>query len=203
MKSLSGILEMPTGIDGKTFAPFLERLKIIYSAMDKKYQEAADYYNFYCTGCDDNCCFTRFYHHTLLEYFYIMKGYNTLVNENQVEVKQRALEVCRKTREADEKARPVRLMCPLNVNNLCLIYTYRPMICRLHGIPHVLQRPGQGVLYAPGCDIFMEQCQKKEPFNFDRTPFYMEMAELEKELKHAVGMRQKIKMTVAQMLVTF
>ncbi|RZB37230.1 MAG: hypothetical protein SRB2_01312 [Desulfobacteraceae bacterium Eth-SRB2] len=190
-------------IDRKIFAPFLERLKIIYSAMDKKYQEAADYYNFYCTGCDDNCCFTRFYHHTLLEYFYIKKGYNTLVNEKQVQVKQRALEVCRKTREADEKGGPVRLMCPLNVNNLCLIYTYRPMICRLHGIPHVLQRPGQGVLYAPGCAVFMEQCQKKEAFKFDRTPFYMEMAELEKELKQAVGMTQKIKMTVAQMLVTF
>ena len=190
-------------IDRKTFAPFLERLKIIYSAMDKKYQEAADYYNFYCMGCDDNCCFTRFYHHTLLEYFYIMEGYNTLVNEKQVEVKQRALEVCRKTREADEKGVPVRSMCPLNVNNLCLIYTYRPMICRLHGIPHVLQRPGQGVLYASGCEVFIEQCQKKEPFKFDRTPFYMEMAELEKELKQAVGMTQKIKMTVAQMLVTF
>ncbi len=190
-------------IDRKIFAPFLERLKIIYSAMDKKYQEAADYYNFYCTGCDDNCCFTRFYHHTLLEYFYIMEGYNTLVNEKQVEVKRRALEVCRKTREPDEKGVSVRLMCPLNVNNLCLIYTYRPMICRLHGISHVLQRPGQGVLYAPGCEVFIEQCQQKEPFKFDRTPIYREMAELEKELKQAIGITQKIKMTVAQMLVTF
>jgi len=171
--------------------------------MDKKYQEAADHYSFYCTGCDDNCCFTRFFHHTLLEYFYIMEGYNTLVNEKQVEVKQRALEVCRKTREPDEKGVSVRLMCPLNVNNLCLIYTYRPMICRLHGISHVLQRPGQGVLYAPGCEVFIEQCQQKEPFKFDRTPIYREMAELEKELKQAIGITQKIKMTVAQMLVTF
>jgi Fe-S-cluster containining protein len=203
MKSLSGILEMLPVIDRNTLAPFLERLKIIFSAMDKKYQEAADHYSFYCTGCDDNCCFTRFFHHTLLEYFYIMEGYNTLVNEKQVEVKQRALEVCRKTREAGEKGVPVRLMCPLNVNNLCLIYTYRPMICRLHGIPHVLQRPGQGVLYAPGCEVFIERCQQKEPFKFDRTPIYREMAELEKELKQTIGITQKIKMTVAQMLVTF
>lgn len=170
--------------------------------MDKKYQEAADYYNFYCTGCKDNCCFTRFYHYTFLEYLYIMEGYHTLVNEKKVEVKHKALEVCRKTREADEKGAPVRLMCPLNVNNLCLIYTYRPMICRLHGIPHVLKRPGQGLLYAEGCEIFTEQCQGKERFEFDRTPFYIEMAELEKKLKQAVGMTQKIKMTVAQMLTT-
>ncbi len=203
MKSRPSILEMLPKIDRKTYDPFLERLKIIYSAMDKKYQEAADYYNFHCTGCDDNCCFTRFYHHTLLEYFYIREGYHTLVNEKKVEVKHKALEICRKTREADEKGVPVRLMCPLNVNNLCLIYTYRPMICRLHGIPHVLQRPGQGVLYAEGCEVFTEQCQGKERFEFDRTPFYIEMAELEKELKQAVGMTQKIKMTVAQMLATF
>jgi len=171
--------------------------------MDKKYQEAADCYNFHCTGCEDNCCFTRFYHYTFLEYLNIMAGYHTLVNEKKVKVKYKALEVCRKTREADEKGAPVRLMCPLNVNNLCLIYTYRPMICRLHGIPHVLQRPGQGLLYAEGCEIFTEQCQGKERFKFDRTPFYIEMAELEKELKQAFGMTQKIKKTVAQMLTTF
>jgi Fe-S-cluster containining protein len=190
-------------IDGKTYAAFLEQLRIIYSAMDKKYQEAADYYNFHCTGCDDSCCFTRFYHHTLLEYLYIMEGYHALVNEQKVQVRNRALEVCRKTREADEKGTPVRLMCPLNVNNLCLIYTYRPMICRLHGIPHVLQRPGQGALYSEGCEVFTKQCQGKERLEFDRTPFYIKMAELEKELKQAVGMTRKIKMTVAQMVTTF
>jgi len=203
MTSPPSILRMLPKIDGKIYAPFLERLKIIYSAMDKKYQEAADYYNFHCTGCEDSCCFTRFYHHTLLEYLYIMEGYHTLVHEKKVEVKHRALEVCRKTREADEKGAPVRWMCPLNVNNLCLIYTYRPMICRLHGIPHVLQRPGQGVLYSEGCEVFAEQCQGKARLEFDRTPFYIKMAELEKELKQAVGMTQKIKMTVAQMVTTF
>jgi len=171
--------------------------------MDEKYQEGADYYNFHCTGCEDSCCFTRFYHHTLLEYLYIMEGYHILVNEKKVEVKHKALEICRKTREADEKGAPVRLMCPFNVNDSCLIYMYRPMICRLHGIPHVLQRPGQGLLYAEGCEVFTAQCQGKERFEFDRTPFYIEMAELERELKQAVGMTQKIKMTVAQMLATF
>ena len=94
-------------------------------------------------------------------------------------------------------------MCPLNRNGLCLLYAYRPMICRLHGIPHQVQRPGLSVLNAPGCDIFAEQCQEKENFKFDRTPFYIEMAELERGLKQAVGITHKIKMTVAQMIKTF
>lgn len=181
----------------------MERLKTTYAAMDKKYQEAADYYNFHCKGCEDNCCFTRFYHHTLLEYLYIIVGYNTLEHGKQVEVKHRALEVCRETDLAGAKGDPVRLMCPLNFDGLCLLYASRPMICRLHGIPHEVHRPGEGVLYAPGCDAFTKQCQEKERFKFDRTPFYIEMAELEKELKQAVGRPQKIKMTVAQMIQTY
>ncbi len=48
--------------------------------MDLKYKEAADYYGFDCTGCEDNCCFTRFFHHTLLEYLYIMEGYGTTLS---------------------------------------------------------------------------------------------------------------------------
>ncbi len=185
------------------YIPFLDRLKIIYADMDGKYQEAADYYSFECTECEDNCCFTRFYHYTLIEYLYIKEGFHCLENKKQVEVKQRSLAVCRKTDEADEKGKPVQQMCPVNSGSLCVLYPYRPMICRLHGIPHELQRPGQGMLNSPGCGTFALKCHEKKRFKFDRTPFYMQMAALEKEMKEAVGMTQKIKMTVAQMIVTF
>jgi len=183
--------------------PFLDRLKIIYASMDQKYQEAADYYGFECTGCEDNCCLTRFYHYTLIEYLCIKEGFHCLENRKQVEVKQRSLAVCRKADEADKKGRPVQQMCPVNFGSLCVLYPYRPMICRLHGIPHELQRPDQGILNSPGCGTFALKCHGKKRFKFDRTPFYMQMAALEKEMKQAVGMTQKIKMTVAQMIVTF
>ena len=180
---------------------FLDSLKVIYEAMDQKYQEAADYYGFYCEGCKDNCCRTLFYHYTLLEYFYIHEGYNTLEYDRKVEIKTRALEVCRKTDEAKEKGMAVRLMCPLNFDGLCILYDYRPMICRLHGIPHELQRPGQNVIHSPGCDAFAEQNRKKSYFKFDRTAYYIQMAELENEVKKAANMTQKLKMTVAEMLM--
>ena len=171
--------------------------------MDQKYQEAAEYYGFNCKGCEDNCCLTRFYHYTLIEYLYIKEGFHCLENKKQVEVKQRSLAVCRKTDEADKKGRPVQQMCPVNFGSLCVLYPYRPMICRLHGIPHELQRPDQGILNSPGCGTFALKCHGKKRFKFDRTPFYMQMAALEKEMKQAVGVTQKIKMTVAQMIVTF
>ena len=194
---------MIAGIGRNVYIPFLDRLKEIYAAMDGKYQEAADYYGFECTGCEDNCCLTRFYHYTLIEYLCIKEGFHCLENRKQVEVKQRSLAVCRKTDEADKKGRPVQQMCPVNFGSLCVLYPYRPMICRLHGIPHELQRPDQGILNSPGCGTFALKCHGKKRFKFDRTPFYMQMAALEKEMKQAVGMTQKIKMTVAQMIVTF
>lgn len=183
------------------YSPFLDRLKVIYAAMDKKYQKAADYYGFYCEGCKDNCCRTLFYHYTLLEYFYILEGYSALEYDRQVEIRNRALKVCWKIDEAEEKGMKVRLMCPLNFDDKCTLYTYRPMICRLHGIPHELQMAGQNVIHSPGCNAFTEQNREKSYFKFDRTPFYIKMAELENELKMAANITQKLKMTVAQMLI--
>ena len=185
------------------FAPFLKRLKKIFEFMDQKYHEAADYYGFNCKGCEDNCCLTRFYHYTLVEYLYIKEGFHHLEDKKQVEVKQRSLAVCQEYDEADIKGTPVKQMCPVNFENLCAIYPYRPMICRLHGIPHELQRVDQGILNSPGCGTFTLNYSGKARFKFDRTPFYMQMAALEKEMKQAVGVTKKIKMTVAQMIVTF
>ncbi len=203
MDSLSTGQFQPPNIQHEKYTSFFNSLKIIYKAMDQKYKEAADYYGFNCNGCEDNCCTTRFYHHTLLEYLYILKEFNSLENEKQINIKHRALDVCRKTIEADEKGMPVRLMCPLNFDGLCILYNYRPMICRLHGIPSELHRPEQQLAYSPGCDAFSKQSGNKDYIQFDRTPFYVKMAELEKKLKKAVGITQKIKMTVAQMLVAF
>ena len=180
---------------------FLKQLKAIYAAMDLKYSEAAAYYGFNCTGCEDNCCLTRFYHHTVLEYLYILEGFHNLDVEKQTEIRTRALKVKRKSVEADKKGKPVHRMCPLNSDGKCILYSYRPMICKLHGIPHELHKPGQGIAYGLGCEVFSKYCNEKDYYRFDRTPFYVKMASLEKELKQAVGITTKLKMTVADMLI--
>ncbi|MBU1712762.1 MAG: hypothetical protein KKD47_06615 [Proteobacteria bacterium] len=181
-------------------APFLDRLAGIYTKMDGKYNEAANYYGFSCGGCEENCCFTRFYHHTFAEYLYILEGIETLAHGNQAEIRKKALLVCRQTAELERSGLPVRLLCPLNYEGLCALYSYRPMICRLHGIPHELIIPGREKVLSPGCGEFMSRCGEKEYVNFDRTPFYAEMAGLEKEFKAAFGISERIKLTVARML---
>ncbi len=203
MPSLSYIQQRLCTIEQNAYAGFLDRLASLYSAMDKKYQDVATYYGFQCSGCPNNCCFTRFFHHTLLEYLYVKEGYDTLGHKMQTEILGKALAVCRETEMADEKEMPVRMMCPLNFDGLCILYSRRPMICRLHGIPHKLHRPGQSVVSGSGCEVFMEQRNQNASLKLNRTPFYLEMAVLEKALRDKVGLRQSLKFTVAQMIVSF
>jgi Fe-S-cluster containining protein len=186
-------------------APFwpqpIERLKKIYAAMDKAYRRAAENYHFNCEGCPDNCCRSRFYHHTVIEHVYLLKGLKTLTNKKQRDVKLRARGIVDQTSGGEPGEETMRLMCPLNFDELCILYPYRPMICRLHGIPHELKKPGQGARFGPGCATFDQRCGHKNYFSFDRTPFYRELAMLEQEVRQSLGYDGKIRMTVAEMLL--
>lgn len=185
------------------YEPYLDRLKIIYAEMDHAYQSVADRYDFHCRGCEENCCLTRFYHHTWLEYLYLREGFFSLAPDTRQRLRRQAQYVLEKTAEADRTDEPVRVMCPANEDVLCLLYDYRPMICRLHGIAHELHRPGGPVAYGPGCDAFARQTEGRNYLPFDRTPCYKEMARLESELKAALHLREKIRMTVAEMILSF
>lgn len=182
------------------YLPFLDRLRVQYSDMDRQYHQAADHYGFNCHACEDNCCRTRFYHHTYIEYLFIREGVKTLGRKRQIEVKSSALKICNQSSELDKNRRPVRLMCPLNIENLCILYPYRPMICRLHGIPHELRKSAGNPTHGPGCRTFNRRCKGKNYIAFDRTPIYLKLAALENEFKDAAGITGKIKLTIAEML---
>ena len=184
---------------------YLDRLTILFRQMDQAYAAVAEQYGFFCKGCQDNCCRTQFYHHTLLEYLYLFEGLQHLDLSAWQTIQQQALTVNAKMARADQQGESFRIMCSLNQNGRCLVYTHRPMICRLHGIPHELHRPDGNILKSPGCDAFFDQCRqhgKNDYIPFDRTPYYRQMAMLEKELRLETGYNQKIKLTIAQMLGT-
>ena len=195
------LTHLPVNFDDPALTPFFDRLQSVFAAMDRQYADVANHYGFHCDGCEDNCCRTRFYHHTYLEYLYIQAGFNKLGDQRQREMQSKAAAVCRETALADEKARPIRLMCPLNSDGRCTLYTHRPMICRLHGISHELRKPGQNVIRGAGCGMFDLQFSNRSYRRFDRTPFYFEMAKLEGEFKQAVGLSGRVKMTIAEMII--
>ncbi|AOY59920.1 MULTISPECIES: hypothetical protein [Desulfococcus] len=184
-------------------APFIGRLKTLYADMDAAYRKAADHYGFHCRGCEDNCCLTRFFHHTHLEHRYLREGFRRLPDALREEIRERADLARQQTAAAEKEGAPPRIMCPLNGEGWCRLYDYRPMICRLHGIAHEVHPPGRPAFRSPGCAVFSRRAAGRDDFRFDRTPFYRAMALLENELRQAAGITVKLKMTVADMIATF
>jgi Fe-S-cluster containining protein len=180
---------------------FTERLQRIYAAMDTAYGQAAAGYGFVCDGCEESCCRTRFYHHTLIEYLGLREGFRQLRDERQNQIRQRAATVVdayEKNLIAGTNAKP---MCPLNEEGRCLLYAHRPMICRLHGIPHELHPPGRAPQLGPGCAEFHRRCGRAIYHPFDRTPLYTELADIESELQQILAPPRKIRMTISEMLL--
>lgn len=186
----------------QAFIPLRNALIEIYAAMDHAYSAVADPLGFVCSGCEENCCRSRFYHYTYLEYFYLLEGLNQLEPALRVSVRRSAAKVRQEdlVKKNGSRNRP---MCPLNLADRCSVYLYRPMICRLHGIPHKLERPGQEVFWGPGCETFERERRKQNDIRLDRTPFYRQLAELERKLKQEAGVDLKIKMTIAEMIISF
>lgn len=179
--------------------PYLGKLASIFRKMDERYEETAGKYGFVCSGCEDSCCKTRFYHHTLIEYYYLKQGFESLNPKERMMILSRALEA---TSQWEKHVAPAPgVMCPLNAAGRCRLYAHRPMICRLHGIPHELNHPSKGSTQGPGCHEFVAQCSEKPYIRFDRTPLYRELADLEKAFRQETGLNVKMRMTIAEILL--
>lgn len=168
--------------------------------MDQGYTRAANHYGFQCNGCEDNCCKSFFFHHTFIEKDYLLNQAKKLDQETKKKLKKNAGSYLHKTSLGtdDLKEKP---LCPLNIEEKCILYEQRPMICRLHGIPHHLNIPGREFKTNPGCDAGNSFFNSTDYFSFDRIPYYKEMVEIEKEYKEALGKNEKIKQTIAHMLL--
>jgi Fe-S-cluster containining protein len=171
--------------------PFARRLERLYAEMDAAYAAAAGAYGFVCRGCEESCCRTRFHHHTLIEAAFLREGFEGLAAGRRHEVLAAA--------RAGEAGR--QPLCPLFADGRCGLYPHRPMICRLHGIPHEVRFPGQGARLGPGCAEFDRRCGGTAYRPFDRSPLYAALARLEAEFQAALGVRRRIRMTIAEILL--
>lgn len=178
---------------------FIDRTERLYAQMDRAYRRAAEASGFVCSGCEDNCCRTLFYHHTFAEYFTLYRGFSALPRPQRDNIRSRAA-ACLRTAAGDRPRR--RELCPLNDSGRCVLYGQRPMICRLHGVPHEFTPPGGESRVGPGCEPFYRRCGHLDHPRLDRTPHYLHLARLESGLRQVVGVNRKIKLTLAQMLIT-
>ncbi len=179
---------------------YFEKLNMLYIKMDNAYDEAASHYGFECNGCEDNCCKSFFYHHTYIEKDYLLSKAKDFSHDQRVSLKKSAGLYLDEISQGsiEKKNKPV---CPLNSNSKCILYNQRPMICRLHGIPHHLKIPGREIQKSPGCNAGSPLFNLTTYYSFDRIPFYKKMAEIEKEYKNSISKTSKIKQTIAHMLL--
>lgn len=191
-----------------TLSPALSgELAAIYAAMELEYDVVAGQINLTCSGCPDNCCDSYFLHYTYSEWAYLWEGMRTLDHATRDRIITRSTQYIEESRSILERRERPRLMCPLNDDGLCSLYSHRLMICRLHGIPAAMTRPDGQTLKFPGCFRCQEIIQKKYaqeadvPF-MNRTAMLSKIAALESEL---LGGRRhlfpKVRRTIAEMIV--
>jgi hypothetical protein len=182
-------------------------MRQIYEEMEREYEQVAAQLQFSCDGCPDNCCDSYFQHHTFVEWGYLWLGFRQLPETRQAEILERSRlynTACEQTLARNERP---QVMCPLNENGRCILYTHRLMVCRTHGVPATMQRPDGKRLDFPGCFGCQELVKKTFAHESDlpraeRTLLLRKLAMLENELMG--GQRHlypRIKLTIAQMLV--
>ncbi len=172
----------------------------LFDSMDKTWDQVAAGYFFQCNGCEDNCCKSLFFHHTYIEKAYLLHGFNGLDKNRQTAILNRAQNYYNKTFNQPGAVKSHKINCPVNENDLCILYQFRPMICRLHGLPHELQRPGSDPVKSPGCNAGL--FNDKPYIKFDRTPFYQKMSQIELLFRKTLNKTGRIKESIAQMLIS-
>ena len=181
---------------------FLRQVADLYRDMEAAYDRTAKELDFSCTGCPDNCCDSFFLHHTYTEWAYLWHGLKAL-DDNLLKIIEKKASACVVESEAAlaKGERPI-IMCPLNSEGLCALYSYRMMICRLHGVPASFTRPDGQQQRFPGCFICQEITAAEKAAPMDRTKFFQRLVKLEIELLGSRKMTApKVKLTLAQMIV--
>lgn len=180
------------------------RIADLYRRMEEAYDGVAQDLSFSCQGCPDNCCDSYFLHHTYLEWAYLWEGMAQLDEGKREELVRRAADYVVVSEKALAAGERPQVMCPLNEEGLCILYTHRLMICRMHGVPSAMVRPDGKRFTFPGCFRCQEVVadHQGEIPEVDRTDFYRQLVGLEHEL---LGPRRhylpRVKMTIAQMIV--
>jgi hypothetical protein len=175
--------------------PLIADLQALYRQMDQAWHRVAQLHGFECHGCDENCCQTFFFHHTHIECALLYSGFQQLPEKMRQLARQRADAVA----DGAAQASLPRQMCPLNIDDRCMAYRWRPMICRLHGVPHRFPKSG-GYGVGPGCKAFYQSAAADAGPQLDRTPFYRSLAQIEAQFKKDLDLTARFKMTVAQMI---
>ena len=184
----------------------LVQLRGIYNKLEEDYNRVAGELNLSCKDCSDNCCDSYFLHHTYAEWAYLWLGFSSLVSAEQKEILKKCRNYVAECDKAKKSGEHPQLMCPLNEKGLCMLYRYRMLVCRTHGVPAVLTRPDGQKLHFPGCfhcqNLVQRRYENMHPPYVERTPLLRKLVVLEDELlDNKRKLMPKVRLTIAEMLL--
>jgi hypothetical protein len=182
---------------------FSNQVADLYHDMEAAYDQTANALDFSCSGCPDNCCDSFFQHHTYTEWAYLWEGLKTLEDSQLQNITAKAAKYLHESEAAFARGQRPIIMCPLNTDGLCSLYSYRLMICRLHGVPATFTRPDGQKVDFPGCFRCQEHISPDNSVEpLDRTQFFKRLAALEIGLLSSRRIpAARVKLTIAQMIV--
>ena len=114
------------------YKKYLQVLNIRLSECFEKHKQFIACY----AGCGI-CCKSSYYAASKLEYDYVREGFNKLNDSQKEAIQQKALELLKERREflkTNSDVFAFAYSCPFLVNNSCIIYEYRPLLCRAYGL---------------------------------------------------------------------
>ena len=183
-------------------SPYFDRLAPAYKEIDTEYDKVAKHYgSFSCESCEENCCVTVFYHYTLIENLYFIEGFEALPENKRKESIKKAEDYVKELADHPFGETELTIMCPVNFDGQCIVYENRPLICRIHGLPGVLHSPRKGEQKWEGCSRFTSMHGDSITREIDRTAFYSSVAFIERDLREEMVFTQKVKKTIAEMIV--
>ncbi len=180
------------------------KLSSLYKDMEQAYSQVAQSMELTCKGCEDNCCTSYFMHHTYVEWAYLWKGMKALPPDTREYFLNKAQDYVTQGNEDLAAGRRPHIMCPLNKDGLCGLYSHRLMICRMHGVPNRITTPNGATRSFPGCFKSQERIRSmSSPPILDRTPLYLRLVQLEQRFvgPKRLSILPRVNMTLAEMLV--
>jgi Fe-S-cluster containining protein len=188
----------------ETKTTVFRKLAILYKDMEDAYTDVATSMELSCKDCEDNCCTSYFMHHTYVEWAYLWKGMDALAHKDRELFLDNARAYVAQANQDLASGKRPHIMCPLNKDGLCGLYSHRLMICRMHGVPNTITAPNGSTRTFPGCFKSQERIRTMEsPPMLDRTPLYIRLVQLEQGFLGPKRIRTlpRVNMTLAEMLV--
>lgn len=151
----------------KEYAKFLKKID---ARLDEYFRTQGEH--ICCQKGCSLCCEKGDYPISELELRYLMIGFSNLDNELKKTVQNNFLQIQKGGR------------CPFLIENFCSIYSYRPIICRVHGLAYLCKDKLVKVPYCTNCGLNYKEVYKGGEFLSEPIQENLDTQNLLKDFEH-------------------